>query len=75
VRTTAKVDAGKIEAALQRLRKLGEAGELLASRLIRWRPDCSLSEWKQLTDRQRRLFDGAIAIAASGPSLELKPAP
>jgi hypothetical protein len=73
VRREAKVDQTLIRAAEAKLRKLGEAGALLADRLIRWTADASVSEFDKLDTRSRRLVSKAIAIVLARPSLKLVP--
>ena len=72
MRAKAKVvDQKKVSQSLDKLRKLGDAGALLAERLVKWTAEASLAEFKKLTPPQRKLFEGVIAVTLSGPSLEL----
>jgi hypothetical protein len=74
VRPAVKVDPKTIKAALAKLVALGDAGVLLAERLVKWTPEASIGEIKKLSPRQWKLFSGVITVGQSGPSLELKPA-
>lgn len=74
VRKNAKVDQAKIGSALARLRALGEAGALLADRLVKWSAEASIGEWNKLSDEQREIFADIITIVLGQPALELIPA-
>jgi len=72
-RSTPKLDADLVRAALGKLAALGEAGALLAGRLIKWKPDLSLSEWKKLDPKHRKLFAASIVFGELGfPTIEVR---
>ncbi|QBZ71741.1 hypothetical protein [Pseudomonas phage KP1] len=66
-----KVDKKRIEKALQRIEKFGEAGELVAERLIDWKPSLSLTEYKQLPDNWRKIIDDVVVTSEGTPTLEI----
>jgi len=47
-------------------------GVELASRLVSWKPDLSLTEYKKLPDNARVIIDRALTITPATPTLELK---
>lgn len=72
VRPKPNISAEQLAPAMKRLRAIGEAASLIADRLIKWTPELSISEWKKMTDKQRKLFARAVTVGASTPSLELQ---
>lgn len=68
-----KTDKARIEKALQRIEKDGPAGELIAERLIKWTPDLSLTEYKQLPDKYRKIIDEVVVTTEGTPTLEIIP--
>lgn len=66
-----RVDKARIEKALSKIEKDGEAGELIAERLIKWTPDLSLTEYKQLSDKYRKIIDDVIVTTEGTPTLEI----
>jgi hypothetical protein len=67
-----RTDKAKIEKALAKIEKDGEAGELIAERLIKWTPELSLTEYKQLPDKYRKIIDDVIITSEGTPTLEIK---
>lgn len=67
-----KTDKARIEKALSKIEKDGEAGELIAERLVKWTPELSLTEYKQLPDKYRKIIDDVIITSEGTPTLEIK---
>lgn len=44
----------------------------LAKRLVKWKPELSVSEYKKMSDASRAIIDVALTITPATPSLELK---
>jgi len=44
----------------------------LAARLVNWKPDLSLTEYKKLPDAARAIIDEVLTISPATPTLELK---
>lgn len=61
----------KLRAALAKLCARGPVGELLAERLVRWRPEISVSELDKLEARDAKLFAGVIEVRLGAPAVEL----
>lgn len=66
-----KIDRARIEKALSKIEKGGEAGELIADRLVKWLPELSLSEYKTLPDKFRKIIDDVIVTSEGTPTLEI----
>lgn len=71
-RDDGKTDKARIEKALSKIEKDGEAGELIAERLIKWTPELSLTEYKQLSDKYKKIIDDVIVTNEGTPTLEIK---
>lgn len=66
-----RVDKARIEKALSKIEKTGEAGELIAERLVKWTPELSLTEYKQLSDKFKTIIDDVIVTSEGTPTLEI----
>lgn len=72
-----KDEAGKlnkklIDRALEKIEKIGGAvGELVAERLVKWEPSLSLTEYKQLDDKFKKVIDEVIVTSEGAPTLEI----
>mgnify|MGYP001561094370 CR=1 FL=1 len=67
-----KVDKAAIDKALAKIEKLGGAvGELIAERLVKWTPDLSLTEYKQLDEKYKKIIDEVIVTSDGAPTLEV----
>jgi hypothetical protein len=60
-----------VEAALSKIEKLGAEGQFIANRLVKWKPELSIAEYKSLPDKIRKLIDEVIVSKEAMPSLEL----
>lgn len=66
-----KVDKNAIEKALQKIEKDGAVGELIAERLVKWTPDLSMTEYKQLSEKHKNIIDSVIITTPGTPTLEI----
>jgi hypothetical protein len=64
-------DNEAVDAALSKLRKVGNEGEFLADRVIGWTPKLSLSEYRELQPQYKAVIDTVLTIKPGAPSLEL----
>lgn len=69
--STKITDMIKFKAAIATLLKTGKVGKLLVTRLLKWTPEVSLSEFKKLSAEHAVIFKEAVEIALGSPSLEL----
>lgn len=67
-----------IETALERIEALGNEGAFLADRLVKWKPELSVSEYKELDVSNpthkaiKAIIDEVLEIKPGAPSLEIK---
>lgn len=70
-----KLDQNAINEALDQIEALGEAEKVIAERLISWKADISIREYKELQDypKIKKIIDSVLTITDGLPSLELEP--
>lgn len=67
----------KVNEALDKIEALGERGKLLAERLVKFKPELSISEFKKLDEggseekEIKGIIEGVLTIKDASPSLEL----
>jgi len=72
-----RVDVNAVEAAQDEIEKLGNVGSVLADRLIKWKPEFSLSEYNKLDVTNeteaaiRKIVDRVIVVKPSAPELKI----
>jgi hypothetical protein len=66
-----KVVVDKLRAALAKLCGRGPVGELLADRLVRWKPELSVAEFDKLEAKDAKLFAAAVEIKLGAAAVEL----
>lgn len=67
-----KLNKAAIDKALAKIEKVGGVvGELIAERLVKWTPDLSLTEYKQLDEKFKKIIDEVIVTSESAPTLEI----
>lgn len=60
-----------VEKALQKIEKTGPEGEFIAERLVKWKPELSVTEYKKLPEKFKKLFDEVVTSKEAMPTLEL----
>lgn len=65
------VDQEKVNDALDQIENTGEAGKLIAERLIKWKADLSKTEYDLLSDAHRKIIDTVITVTPGTPTLEI----
>lgn len=60
-----------VDKVLTKMEKAGAEGAVLAERLVKWEPKLSISEYKNLPDKFRKLIDEIVTTKEATPSLEL----
>jgi len=71
VNAEGRTDKKRIEQALGWIESTGADGELIADRLVKWTPELSLTEYKQLPDHLRKAIDDVIVTTEGSPTLEI----
>lgn len=66
-----KLDKAQIDKALSKIEKDGDAGELIAERLVKWTPDLSLTEYKLLSAKHKTIIDSVLVVSEGAPTLEI----
>lgn len=66
-----KLDKQKIDDALSKIEATGSAGMLIAERLVKWTPELSLTEYKQLPETFKTIIDEVIVTTEGAPTLEI----
>lgn len=60
-----------ITQALQKIKDLGNEGEFIATRIVKWKPELSLTEFKQAPENIKQIILDAIVIKPAMPTLEI----
>lgn len=60
-----------VDKALSKLEKAGPEGQFIAERLVRWKPELSVSEYKKLDAKYKKVIDEVLVTKEATPSLEL----
>jgi len=60
-----------VSTVLDKIEATGAAGVLIAERLVKWKPELSLTEYNQLPDNFKQLIDTVIVTTEATPTLEL----
>lgn len=64
-------DNAKVEAALEAIERLGDEGKFLADRIVRWTPELSVTEYRELGTKYKAEIDKVLTIKPGQSSLEL----
>lgn len=64
-------DKELVDAALTKIEKLGAEGEYIAERLVKFKPELSVSEYKKLDTAYKAIIDEILVTKPATPSLEL----
>jgi len=70
----------QVDKALDDIAALGDAGELIAASLVRWKPELSTTEYEKLSDanatdtqlKAKAIIDAILTVKAASPTLELE---
>lgn len=57
--------------ALARIRNMGNEGAFIADRLVKWKPDLSLTEYRMLNDDFKKVIDEALTVSVAAPKVEI----
>lgn len=60
-----------VDKALTKLENAGTEGAFIAERLVKWKPELSVSEYKKLDEKFKQIIDEVLITYSSQPSLEL----
>lgn len=69
-----KIDADEVEAMLDALRGTGNEGVFIADRIVKFKPDLSVSEYEGLvSDTYRKIVDRVLTTKDASPEFALVP--
>ena len=60
-----------VDKVLAKIEKTGPEGVFIAERLVKWKPELSLTEYKKLPEKFKKMFDKVVTSKEAVPSLEL----
>ena len=60
-----------VDKVLAKIEKTGTEGVFIAERLVKWKPELSLTEYKKLPEKFKKLFDEVVISKEATPTLEL----
>lgn len=63
---------GKTDKALEELEKTGNEGAFLADRLVSWKPELSISEYRKLAPQYKAIIDTVLTTRPGMPTLEIE---
>ena len=61
----------KVDTMLDTLSETGEDGKFVAERVVKWSPNLSLSEYRQLSPEHKKLIDSVLTVKPATPSHEI----
>lgn len=68
-----KTKADAVDAAQTRMAALGPEGAFIADRLIKWEPELSIKEYRELKPEYRTIIDALVVTRPGMPELEIEP--
>lgn len=63
---------GETEKVLEELEKTGNKGAFLADRLVKWSPELSITEYRQLDPQYKTIIDKVLTVTPGAPTLEIE---
>lgn len=60
-----------VDKVLSKIEKAGAEGQFIAERLVKWKPELSVSEYKKLPEKFKKMIDEVVTSKEATPSLEL----
>lgn len=57
--------------ALTKLEEMGNEGAFIADRLVKWKPELSISEYRKLDDKYKAVIDKVLTISPGSAQVEL----
>ena len=63
--------AEEVESALTKIEQSGPEGAFIVSRLVKWKPELSVTEYKGLDAKFKKIIDTVLTVSKGSPSVEL----
>lgn len=64
------LNAEKVESVLAKMEKSGAEGAFLAERVVKWKAELSITEYRNLPEKFKKMIDEIMTQKAGTPSLE-----
>lgn len=61
-----------VDEALNKLENLGNEGVFIAERIVKWKPELSLSEYRDLAPQYKTIIDEVLTITPATPSVKIE---
>ena len=65
------IDNNKIDSALDELAKINNEGSFIAERIVKWKADLVLKEYRELEPQYKKIIDEVLTIKDAAPTLEI----
>ena len=65
------IDNNKIDNALDELAKINNEGSFIAERIVKWKADLVLKEYRELESQYKKIIDEVLTIKDAAPTLEI----
>jgi hypothetical protein len=62
-----------VDKMLTKLEKSGEDGKFIAERVVRFKPELSVTEYKNLSPKHKAIVDTVLSVKSSKPAISLVP--
>lgn len=72
IRYTLDKDREKIDKALADISALGNEGSFITGRLVKWKPELSVTEYESLAEPYKKIIDTVLTSKDGAPSLEIE---
>lgn len=56
---------------LEKLKKAGAEGQFIAERIVKFKPELSVTEYNNLNDKQKAIVDTVVSVKSAMPSISL----
>ena len=64
------LNSALVNDALAEIERTGEEGKFIAERLVKFKPELSLTEYANLSDNHRRIIDRIVTTKPASPTIE-----
>lgn len=65
------LDKKNTDNAIEKIEETGEDGKFVAERLVTWKPELSIREYRQLDPKHKVIIDEVLTIKEGAPTVEL----
>lgn len=66
-------DGDKLDKVLDAIEKSMEGGNIIAERLVKWKPELSISEYRLLSPENKKRIDAVLTVTPGAKSVEIVP--